>query len=289
MYDDRKDASDTMSKDTYDENGFIILESNYSDLFQNRTYLAPIEYCVDRITEYDIHHANTSVMRQYYTILSPDVLDKLDSLGDQRNIEFGNLIRKHPRGKEIAKKLSKGIIRAKGELFRANQIMDQDVLSIKNDAVFVIGRKLKYTKFGHIEFAAKNSYSAYLKLDNLEFYYSKSDDAIAVKGLSDEILNEPDHQNGMVSFLKNVFRFLISDNKVGLRRYLREFSYKYKSLELSYQYYRELNQDNCYRSKYDISGYSFNYTQVNDLYKPELVTTFNYKFYVLPIIQRFYW
>ena len=84
MYDDRKDASDTMSKDTYDENGFIILESNYSDLFQNRTYLAPIEYCVDRITEYDIHHANTSVMRQYYTILSPEALDKLDSLGKQR-------------------------------------------------------------------------------------------------------------------------------------------------------------------------------------------------------------
>lgn len=278
-----------MNKDMYDENGFIILESNYSDLFQKRTYLAPIEYCVDRITEYDIHHANTSVMRQYYTILSSEALDKLDSLGNQRNIEFGNLLRKHPQGKEIAKKLAKGIIRAKEELFRANQIMDQDVLSIKNDAVFVIGRKLKHTKFGYIEFAAKNSYSAYLKLDKLEFYYAKADDVIAVKGLSDEIINEPDHLNGMISFLKNVFRFLIADNKVGLRRYLREFAHKYKSLELSYQYYRELNQENCYRSKYDISGYSFNYTQINDLYKPELVTTFNYKFYILPIIQRFYW
>ena len=276
--------------DIKNEDGFIILEPNYSDLYRKKNYLAPIDYCVDRITEYDIHHANISVMRQYYSVISKAALDKLDNLGAQRNIEFGKLLRADKaNGSNLSKKLASGIIDAKRQLFVANRILDQDVLSIKNDAVFVIGRRLRYTEFGYIKFASKNVYSAYLSLDKLEFYYNKPEDELAVKGLSDDILTEGDHQVGMIRFLKTVMRYLTADNKEGLRKYLREFSHDYKALNLPYQYYRELNQYNCYRSKYDISGYSFNYTQVNDSYKEELVTTFNYKFYVLPIIQRFYW
>lgn len=278
-----------MMKDTLDEDGYIILEPNYSDLFRKRTYLAPIEYCIDRITEYDIRHANVSVMRQYSSLLSTEVLDKLDNLGSQRNIEFGKLIRDSSIGQEISKALAKGIIQAKHELFKANGILDQDVLSIKNDAVFIIGRRLKTTTFGYITFAQKNVYAAYMALGKLEFYYDKKNDEIAVKGLSNEVLEETDHKNGMLLFLKTVFNYLIVNNKDGLRKYLREFAADYKSLDLPYQYYRELNQDNCYRFKYDLSGYSFNFTQANNSYKPDLVTVFNYKFFVLPIIQRFYW
>lgn len=275
--------------DERDKDGFIILTPNYSDLFRKVNYLAPIDYCVDRIIEYDIRHANTSVMRRYSSVLSPEVLDKLDSLGNQRNIEFGKLERDSSSGSKIKKALSKGIIQAKHELFRANLIQDADVLSVKNDAVFIIGRRLKHTTFGSVTFAQKNTYSAYLHIQKFEFYYNRRHDELAVKGLSNDILSEPDHQSGMVVFIKTVMRYLADNNRKSLRKYLLEFTQQYKALELPYQYYREFNADNCYRSKYDMGDFSFNYTQVNDSYRSELVTTFNYRYYVLPVIQMLYW
>ena len=228
-------------------------------------------------------------MREYSSLLSIQVLDKLDTLGNQRNIEFGKLIRDHPQGSKIKKVLAQGIIESKRRLFMENHIQDADVLSIKNDAVFIIGRKLQRTKFGHVEFAEKNVYTSYIHIGTLEFYYNTKLDVLSVKGLSDDIINTPDHQSGMILFVKTVLKHLRTGNKQALRKYLKQFSSDYKALKLPYQYYRELNTDNCYRSKYDIEGFTFNYTQINNDLLNELVITYNYKYFILPLIQQLYW
>ena len=275
---------------------FIQLERTFSNLFEKTSYCAPIDYCINRIYEYDIKMANISMLRQR-KYFPEDVLDKLAAQPKfEREKAIGMMIRSQKEIKgtsKIEKIIKKGIFRSKERLFRENGIQDSDVLSIKNDAVFIIGRKLRKTTFGDVEFVLKNSFSAYHMINRIEFYYDRSNKSFVVKGIADEIIDEPDHQKGMLQFLNKVISYLIYDRKDDLRKYLIQFSDQYKSRKLPHQYYRELNHENIYRDKNSISyksgdhdeSISFNYDVANDDMVDSLNITFNYLFYVLPLIR----
>lgn len=275
--------------------GFIHLERVFSELFKRTSYRAPIDYCINRIYEYDIRMANVSMLREK-KYLSKDTLDKLSQQPKQvRERSIGMMIRdQKQRGKsKINLIIKKGILRSREKLFQENGIQDEEVLSIKNDAVFVIGRKLRHTKFGEVEFVLKNTFSAYHLINGIEFYYDGKRGKFVVKGISDEIIEHPDHQNGMLKFLAEVMKYLIYDRKDDLRKYLIQFSDQYKSRKLPHMYYREMNSENIYRDKSTISYKDadsrkeifLNYDMVNDDMRGDLNITFNYKFYILPIIQ----
>lgn len=275
-----------------DENGFERLQDKYSGLWNNYSYRSDVKYCLSRIYEYDIRMANVSMLRAA-GYLPEKYLDKLAALPKQvRERTIGLMIRSD-KTKTIDHIIKRGIKRARYWLFRMNCLQDHEILSIKNDAVFVIGRKLKYTKFGPIEFVLKNTFSGYHWINGLEFYYKKKTSEFTVKGLSDDILAEPDHKNGMLRFLGKVMDYLLMDRTQDLRKYLIQFSNDYKSRRLPYQYYRELNAFNIYRNNQIIQykdqtnkhTLSFNYLQVNDAMIPELNINFNYLFYVLTIIR----
>lgn len=264
--------------------GFIVLKRKYSELYKKVNYTAPVKYIVNTIYEYDIKMANVSVLRASKG-LPEKVLSRIENLTkEERVIMIGNMIRENPK---IQKNISKGIIDAKRKLFQVNQIMDSEVLSIKNDAVFIIGRKLKVTKFGPVEFVVKNKYSLYHNIEGLEFYYNSNNKEVTVKGMNDDIINTDDHQNGMLIFLRTVFDYLIYDRHQSLREYLIDFTDQYKSRKLTYSYYREMNSENIYRFKDEIDGYTFNLESVSQDDVKDLNIVYNYKFYVLPIIQQY--
>lgn len=275
---------------------FIQLERTFSQLFEKTSYRAPIDYCVNRIYEYDIKMANISMLRQR-KYFSKDILDKLASQPKfERERAIGMMIRKQKDLKgtsKIEKIIKKGIFHSRELLFQENSIQDPEVLSIKNDAVFIIGRRLRKTTFGEIEFVLKNSFSAYHLINGIEFYYDRGKRSFVVKGIADEVIENPDHQIGMLQFLDKIFSYLIYDRNDDLRKYLIQFSNQYKSRKLPHQYYRELNHENIYRNKNAISYKSgdckesifFNYETANDDMIDSLNITFNYLFYVLPLIQ----
>lgn len=277
---------------TLDENGFERLQDKYSGLWINYSYRSDVKYCLSRIYEYDIKMANVSMLRAagYF---SEKYLDKLAALPKQVRERTVGLMMRSDKSKTIERIIVRGIKRARYCLFRSNQLQDHEILSIKNDAVFVIGRKLKYTKFGPIEFVLKNTFSGYHWINDLEFYYKKKTSEFTVKGLNDNIIAEPDHKNGMLRFLGKVMDYLLMDRTDDLRKYLIQFSNDYKSRRLSHEYYRELNGFNVYRNGQIISYkdhmskhmISFDYLQVNDDMIPELNINFNYLFYVLTIIR----
>lgn len=275
---------DTFPNTQRDDQGFITLIRKYSALYKKVSYLAPLSYCTNMIYEYDIKQANVSVMR-YRRSLPVKILNKLASLDkNQRNIVVGKMLIEN---KALGKDIAKGIIEAKQLLFEANHIQDAEVLSIKNDAVFVVGQKLKVTKFGPIEFVIKNSFSMYQKINNLEFYYNKHTRDVVIKGLGDAVIETGDHCNGMLEFIKNVFDYVIYDRKDALRKYLIEFSDDYKNRRLPYQYYREMNSENIYRFAYEVDDYTFNMTAISPDQIEELNITYNYMFYVLPLIRQY--
>ena len=130
-----------------DKEGFVTLKRKYSELYKKTNYLSERPIIIDRIYEYDIRSANTSALRASGKI-DESILTMLEGLNKQAREEtVGKMIRKD-KSKTIWPLIAKGIRSAREQLFRYNQLQDDDILSIKNDAVFVIGRKLKYTKFG---------------------------------------------------------------------------------------------------------------------------------------------
>lgn len=271
-----------------DENGFIVLKPKCSELYKNVNYLTPLPRCVNSIYEYDIKHANLSMLWES-GYLSGKQVKQFEEMGKQaRNVTIGKMILKDRR---ISKIISNGIIQAKQNLFMENNIQDSEIISIKNDAIFICGRKLKTTTFGKVEFVVKNRYTLFHKINNLEFYSDVKNQVIHVKGLDDNILEEPDHQNGILQFLLKVFRYLMYDRMDDLREYLLKFVDDYKNYQLPHEYYRELNAENIYRLKYigfDIDDdYTFNLDYMNEKLKPELNINYNYIFYVLPILRLY--
>jgi len=268
-----------------DRQGFYSLKRKYSELYKRVNYIQrDIDLIQNKITEYDIRSANTSILEQNHK-LKKATLEAINSLpGKDRKVIIGKMIKNDP---SLQKVIVRGVIRAKRDLFSANLIQDADVLSIKNDAVFIIGRKLRYTSFGAIEFRPKHVYSLYMNIDGTEFYYDKTEQRVSVKGIRDEIVEHPDHQAGMMQFFVTVMKHLMLDRRDALRKYLIEFSSAYKEKKLPPCYYRELSSDNFYRTKMALGDYTFalDYASEDEL---ELIDgVYNYKRFVLPLIQKY--
>lgn len=266
-----------------DSQGFIHLRKKYSELWQKTTYLTKEPYIIDRVYEYDIKAANvSSLLTAGYDSKALETLLKLPK--KTREVAIGKMIR---QDKKIGKLIKKEITRAREQLFRSNSLIDTDIVSIKNDAVFVRGRSLEYTTFGHMEFRLKNQYAAFVQFDKLELYYNRRKKTVDIKGVNDEVVQEQDHQNGIIKFLVKVMEFLVMDRRDALRKYLIEFSHEYKARELPVVYYRELNTFNVYRTIYELAGYSYDLTMVDQKDVKMINIVYNYLRYVLPMIRMF--
>lgn len=225
-------------------------------LWDKKNYLLDIQYLIaTNITEYDIRKANISVLysegvidKSYY-----EYLYKADRM--TRQIEIGYMIRDD---KNISDILSKGIAKYRKLFFEKNQLTDMDILSIKNDAVFVIKKKPTNTVFGNIEFVQKNTYSSFAKLLKNEVYF-KSDSIndcmnIDIKGISDEKLVL--HQDYILSVIANVMYYIeVGDIKTGID-YITEFYNLYLSRSLPIGYYRGFNDESKYVIKAGLSYYT---------------------------------
>ena len=272
-----------------DQSGFITLKRKYSELYKKVSYTADVDYVVNRIYEYDIRSANTSALRES-GIIDESILSMLEGLDKQTREEtIGKMIRREKMKKNdtIYKAISTGIAKAKEKLFRYNNIQNKEVLAIKNDAVFIIGSKLKYTKFGAFEFCPKHQYAAYMNLDKIEFYYDKKNKSITVKGVRDDVVEDPDHQKGMIQFFLKVFKYLCMDQRDDLREYLIKFVRKYKAKELPYYYYKEFNGDNIYRTIIELAGFEYNLVQIGEDDLDIINPIYNYTRYILPIVRMF--
>ena len=267
-----------------DANGFIRLKRSYSDLYKKVNYRAKTPRVINKIYEYDIRAANLTMLELSGTINSA-VADRLRALPKKdREVAIGKMIAKD---KSIGKTIAKGIINAKHRLFRANKIQTDEVLSIRNDAVFISGRRLAVTTVAGVEFVLKHQYAMYQFLDGLELYYDRRKHSITIKGIRDEIVEHPDHQNGILQFLQTVFDYLLFDRTSDLREYLIDFTEKYKRKELPVQYYRELNLVNSYRTVIELSGFEYNLEEISDQDLWMINPVYNYMRFVLPIIQQY--
>ena len=231
------------------------------------------------IIEYDMKRANTSLMR-YYNIYPSAKLDRIDKLPKgQREFTVGMLCRENP---DISKKLTESFDTMMKMFLERNDLTEDDLISIKKDAAFVINRKVKERTFGCVEFAKKNSYCAYLKIPRYEFYIKK-DSTIDVKGIGDKDALAL-HTNGMLQFVNDVIAMYSKNDTESLSKYLHEFVEVYKKRELPFDYYREFNSQSAFMM-YSSDNELTTFDVIDESIIDDIDISFNYMNIILPVIR----
>lgn len=246
-------------------------------LYEKSLYLnRDIDYLFNNeIIEYDMREAGYSLIREY-KLLSNDVIDKLSKYSkDKRTIRIGMIQREN---NDFKNKLKEAFSEARKIFFNDNDLYEENILSIKKDAIFVRNKRCKSIKFGnYIEFRPKNVYTSYMLLDNNEYYFNKR--IVDVKGISEKKLKP--HIDYMLDFLVEFVNLRESNNIKMTQKYLRDFLYYYRNKELEIGYYRELNKKSMYTlfidNRYVDSDLCDTLENVNIMY--------NYLKLLLPIIN----
>lgn len=215
-------------------------------LWGRQNYELDIPYYSGYIVEYDIRKANISALLSR-GIIRKDTYDMLfESDKEFREVYVGKMIRSNH---EIYEEIQNGIIEAKQMFFERNKIKDEEVLSIKNDAVFVLSSRKMRTSFGLYEFANKGYYTFYFKSMKKQFFYRfdnlTATDIVEVKGINDSKLEY--HKDFFLKFLLDVFYSLQKSAIEETMNFCNRFYEDYVNKRLDIRYYRELNSDNIFR------------------------------------------
>jgi len=196
-----------------------------------------IEYLFNNdIIEYDIKDAGFTLIKEY-RLLPIDTIKELELIpkGFDRHKRIGILQKNNP---QFAQSLLQKFSEARDWFITSNRLTDNDIISVKKDAFFIIGEVNK-TKLNSIIYAKKNTYSSYIRFKdnlNLEIYYY--DNRLDIKGMNQSCINR--HRLYMIDFLRQTIDMIENhDNKV--KRFIMNFISQYKNQKLDDLYYLEFN------------------------------------------------
>lgn len=223
-----------------------------TELYNKINYKSPRDYVISEfIREYDISKANINILKAYNKISEEQYQYFLHCDRMERQIKIGIMIRDNP---EIGNIIKNGIIEAKRLFFCENDIDDIDILQIRNDAVFLLNKMPRMTKFGSIEFKLKNVYTSFYKTSLLEFFYYQDQvreiENLNITGISDKsYINRvyPLHKEYFIEFLLTLFDTAQNRDIQEVINILTLFYNKYINRELDIGYYREFNSDSMYK------------------------------------------
>lgn len=238
------------------------------------------------IVEYDIKSAGFSVVR-YKELLGQDMIDELERMPkEERNIKIGLFQRQFP---ELSSIILETLSEVRQEFVIANEVTEDDILSIKKDAIFLIKKTPKITKFReYFEFRKKSSFTSYVMLNNIEFYYSSITGELIWKGLSDDSRIQKKRkplniENDVV--LKDIRQILKQSEKLSqeaLFSALKTYRNRYLEKKLPIGSYRNLNT-----GAFDVrmGNRLLEVDDVDESMLEYLDISQNYINYILPLIQ----
>lgn len=217
-----------------------------SDLYNKDNFIINAKVIKSTIiTEYDISKANISVLLDR-KIISKDLYDYLYRLPKiDREIYIGNKIR--TEGKSVYNEIKAGIINAKMNLFKFNNIQNNEIIRIANDAVYVMRNlPLQYTKFGIVEFKTKNVYSTFIRIGGLSILFGSlmGDINIDIIGLGKE--QNALHLDYMITFLGNLLYLVENSTIEQVMDFYLNFYNQYIKRKLNIGFYREFNEISMY-------------------------------------------
>nr|DAR90592.1 MAG TPA: hypothetical protein [Caudoviricetes sp.] len=219
------------------------------------------------IFEYDMKDAGFSLIKEF-NLLDKSTIEKLSKQDkDIRKVNIGKIQRDD---KDFVSRLGNAFKEARRLFFEANNIENNDIISIKKDAIFT-SKLCKFQEFGkYINFRPKNSYTSYINLGKrIEFYYNNNH--MDIKGLSDE--NYEKHKEYMIKFIIQFIKSVESGDSISSIRFIRRFIDDYKWKELDIGYYRTFDN----KSIFKVIGEDIEYDRYYEIDNLDIT----YNFYII--------
>lgn len=233
------------------------------------------------IREYDIKKANANIL------YSKGLIDKetyrfICNLKKSARERYVGKLTKERKEEKLGLEIIKGIREYRRLFFEANNIQEYEVLSIKNDAIFLVGKIPSVTTFGSIEFVNKETYTSYYRLDrkfNIECFYNldivNDREVLEIKGINNRAYAI--HEPYMIDFLKVLFSTIETcelKEAIGL---IKAFSDSYLRKELPLDYYRRFSSKYGYDTIIrDSLGNMYNITNLNESDRSIIEIGYNY-------------
>lgn len=216
-----------------------------NELYKKSLYTIRAKWLIHEIFEYDIAKANISILLKYGYI-SLDEFNMYSQMNKlQRQIAIGRL-QQNPL---YSRAISNGFEQARKDLIVANNIKEEDIVSIKKDAFYVLNR-LNNTDFGTVHFTLRGMYSMFLLCMGLEIYFYwdeiTDDYDIQIKGISDDKL--PLHES-FISLICNILIYVQNSDIKSAMSAISQIREQYDNDQLPVDCYREFNASSCYRIK----------------------------------------
>ena len=229
---------------------------NYTcDLWRHVNYKSEIQYAVDtRIFEYDITKANISVLRDANAITEEQYQQLLGMPKLQREIIIGKM---EGSNQELIKIKRLGIENARRIFFEMNGIQREEVLSIRNDSVTLIGRDARYLDISdRVKFRLDGEYTSFYHLGFIDLFYFldliNRKEVLNAKGLGEN--GNALHRHYMLDFLSEVFYTVQVEGVQPALNLIKTFRDNYISYNLDIGYYREFNPNSGFKL---VSSYSY--------------------------------
>lgn len=240
-----------------------------NELYKRTLYTKKVRFIINEIYEYDIAKANISILLQNGCITKREYNMFLQMPKFQREVVIGRM----QQNPVYSKIINDGFTMARKQLIETNNLSEDDIVSIKKDAFYVL-RRLHTTTFGNIDFTLRNQFNLYMYCRGIEIYYglneldSNDTGIIDIKGINDDNLQL--HMS-YLSFLAYIFKFVLNNNIPMAIQELMMFMNKYDNRELDIEYYREFNAKSMYNlGKYGISFIDESYKDILDISNNQL-------------------
>ena len=220
------------------------------NLWSKVNYASYMQCLIDtQIRVYDITKANISVLRETEVISQDEYVHLFNADKLEREIYIGKLQGSRP---EVSKVLADGIINAKRVFISSNNIDDNDILEINNDAVYLIGNKpvpvQQVSPFVYFKLAEQ--YTSFYKVKDIRYYYYANmmtrTEYLNPKGLGKA---RALHEAYMLDFLKVLFYTAQFQGTQEALKLLSAFYEQYTNKTLDIAYYRNLNPASRYNIK----------------------------------------
>ena len=226
-----------------------------------------------QITEIDMRSAGLNIIRED-KLLPPFELERLESLSKELVSREVGLLARTDSYRNLGRRVTQGIKERIKVLCEYNDINQEDILSIKRDAIFVLGATPRYLELSkHTKFRIQNVYTTFSKLGLVEIYYDSNKKLIDYKGIDDQY--KPLFEPYLFQFFYEFFDFTEKKKFLDAVKLLEQFRIDYVKKELPLEFYRELQSEACYAIK--INNSVFRVEELEDLNKEftDVLITYN--------------
>lgn len=251
----------------------LMERSNYTN--KELVYLKNV-----RITEWDIASAGFSVIK-FKKLFPENQIRYLENLPKyDRNVYIGKEMRKNPK---ISVDVVETLEKVRKSFVILNKIKEEDVLSVKKDAIFLINKKPETTLIkDFFQFREKSTYTSFLYLNKKEFYYDSANDILDVKGLSEKTKNA--QHDFLLNDIKEIMKAGEKYNQEELYSFLKRYRDRYLSLTLPKETYKLMGSTfDDEENKYAFQEYRLD--NIGEDMLEDIDISFNLSRYILPIIE----